>query len=113
MIDFGLSRCLGSARSHQVVLRCCPRPANAAAEGPGADRVSASERGAITRALAARSDVVVTNFATGVMDRLGLGADEPQALNPDLLYVSASGLGRTGSEVRAVAYGTLSNGSRD
>ena len=40
VIDFGLSRCLGSARSHQVVLRCCPRSANAAAEGPGADRVS-------------------------------------------------------------------------
>ena len=62
---------------------------------------------AIARALAARSDVVVENFATGVMDRLGLGADELQALNRDLLYVSASGLGRTGPEARAVAYGTL------
>jgi crotonobetainyl-CoA:carnitine CoA-transferase CaiB-like acyl-CoA transferase len=62
---------------------------------------------AIARALAARSDVVVENFATGVMDRLGLGPDDLQALNPDLLYVSASGLGRTGPEARAVAYGTL------
>jgi crotonobetainyl-CoA:carnitine CoA-transferase CaiB-like acyl-CoA transferase len=62
---------------------------------------------ATARALAARSDVVVENFATGVMDRLGLGADDLQALNPDLLYVSASGLGRTGPEARAVAYGTL------
>ena len=62
---------------------------------------------AIARALAARSDVVVENFATGVMDRLGLGADDLQALNPGLLYVSASGLGRTGPEARAVAYGTL------
>jgi crotonobetainyl-CoA:carnitine CoA-transferase CaiB-like acyl-CoA transferase len=41
------------------------------------------------------------------MDRLGLGADDLQVLNPDLLYVSASGLGRTGPEARAVAYGTL------
>ncbi len=62
---------------------------------------------AIARALAGRCDVVVENFATGVMDRLGLGADELQALNPDLLYVSASGLGRSGPEARAVAYGTL------
>src|ERR1700738_604980 len=62
---------------------------------------------AIARALVARSDVVVENFATGVMDRLGLGADDVQALNPNLLYVSASGLGRTGPESRAVAYGTL------
>ena len=62
---------------------------------------------AIARALAARSDVLVENFATGVMDRLGLGADDLQALNPNLLYVSASGLGRTGPEARAVAYGTL------
>jgi crotonobetainyl-CoA:carnitine CoA-transferase CaiB-like acyl-CoA transferase len=62
---------------------------------------------AIAQALAARSDIIVENFATGVMDRLGLGADDLQALNPDLLYVSASGLGRTGPEARAVAYGTL------
>src|SRR5207237_3213251 len=47
------------------------------------------------------------NFATGVMERLGLGATDLQALNPDLLYVSASGLGRTGPEAHAVAYGTL------
>jgi crotonobetainyl-CoA:carnitine CoA-transferase CaiB-like acyl-CoA transferase len=61
----------------------------------------------IAQALAARSDVVVENFATGVMDRLGLGADDLQTRNPNLLYVSASGLGRTGPEARAVAYGTL------
>jgi len=62
---------------------------------------------AIARALAAKSDVLVENFATGVMDRLGLGADALRQVNPDLVYVSASGLGRTGPEARAVAYGTL------
>jgi crotonobetainyl-CoA:carnitine CoA-transferase CaiB-like acyl-CoA transferase len=62
---------------------------------------------AVARALAAKSDVLVENFATGVMNRLGLGADALAALNPDLLYVSASGLGRTGPEARAVAYGTI------
>ncbi|HEY1795577.1 MAG TPA: CoA transferase [Stellaceae bacterium] len=59
------------------------------------------------RALAARSDVLIENFATGVMDRLGLGAEALRAVNPNLIYVSASGLGRTGPERQAVAYGTL------
>jgi crotonobetainyl-CoA:carnitine CoA-transferase CaiB-like acyl-CoA transferase len=62
---------------------------------------------AVARALAAKSDVLVENFATGVMDRLGLGAEALQAVNPDLVFVSASGLGRTGPEARGVAYGTL------
>lgn len=62
---------------------------------------------AVARALAARSNVLVENFATGVMERLGLGAEALAAVNPGLLYVSASGLGRTGPEAHAVAYGTL------
>jgi crotonobetainyl-CoA:carnitine CoA-transferase CaiB-like acyl-CoA transferase len=61
----------------------------------------------VARALAVKSDVLIENFATGVMDRLGLGAEALQATNPELLYVSASGLGRTGPEAHAVAYGTL------
>jgi crotonobetainyl-CoA:carnitine CoA-transferase CaiB-like acyl-CoA transferase len=62
---------------------------------------------ATARALAANCDVVVENFATGVMDRLGLGAAALREVNPELIYVSASGLGRTGPESRAAAYGTL------
>jgi crotonobetainyl-CoA:carnitine CoA-transferase CaiB-like acyl-CoA transferase len=62
---------------------------------------------AVARALAAKSDVLIENFATGVMDRLGLGAEALRAVNPELIYVSASGLGRTGPEAHAVAYGTL------
>ncbi|MGD0109752.1 MAG: CoA transferase, partial [Rhodopila sp.] len=61
----------------------------------------------VVRRLAAEADVVVENFATGVMDRLGLGAEALRAVNPALIYVSASGLGRTGPECQAVAYGTL------
>jgi crotonobetainyl-CoA:carnitine CoA-transferase CaiB-like acyl-CoA transferase len=65
------------------------------------------EAAKVARALAAQCDVLVENFATGVMDRLGLGSEALNAINPDLLYVSASGLGRTGPESHAVAYGTL------
>src|SRR6266851_1499655 len=66
-----------------------------------------AEAVALARGLAAKSDVLIENFATGVMDRLSLGAEALRALNPDLIYVSASGLGRTGPEAQAVAYGTL------
>jgi CoA:oxalate CoA-transferase len=46
--------------------------------------------------LSAKADVVVENFAPGVMDRLGVG---PQALlkrNPRLVYGAGSGFGWTG-----------------
>ena len=61
----------------------------------------------VARSLAERCDVLVENFATGVMDRLGLGAAALRQRNAGLIYVSASGLGRTGPESHAVAYGTL------
>jgi crotonobetainyl-CoA:carnitine CoA-transferase CaiB-like acyl-CoA transferase len=61
----------------------------------------------LARSLAEKCDVLVENFATGVMDRLGLGAAQLQERNPNLIYLSASGLGRTGPESHAVAYGTL------
>lgn len=61
----------------------------------------------VARALAAKSDILIENYATGVMDRLGLGAEALKTVNPDLIYISASGMGRTGPESQAVAYGTL------
>ena len=61
----------------------------------------------IARGVAAKSDILIENYATGVMDRLGLGAEALKAVNPDLIYISASGMGRTGPESQAVAYGTL------
>ena len=52
----------------------------------------------VARALAAKSDILIENYATGVMDRLGLGAEALKEVNPDLIYISASGMGRTGPE---------------
>jgi crotonobetainyl-CoA:carnitine CoA-transferase CaiB-like acyl-CoA transferase len=51
---------------------------------------------AIARALAAQADVVMENFSTGVMERLGLGYDSLAADNPGLIYCSVSAYGRTG-----------------
>jgi len=61
----------------------------------------------IARRLAGECDIVIENFGTGVMERFGLGAEELRRANPGLVYISASGLGRTGPEAKAVAYGTL------
>jgi crotonobetainyl-CoA:carnitine CoA-transferase CaiB-like acyl-CoA transferase len=47
-------------------------------------------------ALARKADVVVENFRPGVMDKLGLGYDALQKLNPDIIYAASSGFGRTG-----------------
>jgi crotonobetainyl-CoA:carnitine CoA-transferase CaiB-like acyl-CoA transferase len=57
--------------------------------------------------LAATSDVVLENFARGVMERLGLGEERLREVNPEIVYVSSAGLGRTGPQADAVAYGTL------
>ena len=57
--------------------------------------------------LVAYSDIVVENFASGVMERFGLGYHDLRAIRPDIVLVSTSGLGRTGPEARTVAYGTL------
>jgi crotonobetainyl-CoA:carnitine CoA-transferase CaiB-like acyl-CoA transferase len=46
--------------------------------------------------LAKNADVLVENFAPGVMPRLGLGPEVLMRENPRLIYASASGFGRTG-----------------
>ena len=48
------------------------------------------------RGLAAQADVIVENFAPGVMDRLELGYESLAAANPKLIYASSSGYGRDG-----------------
>ena len=40
-------------------------------------------------------DVVVENFRSGVMDRLGLGYEDFKAANPKIIYASGSGWGAT------------------
>jgi formyl-CoA transferase len=50
----------------------------------------------IVRRLAAKSDALVENFRTGVLDRMSLGYEELRRANPGLVYCSISGYGSTG-----------------
>jgi crotonobetainyl-CoA:carnitine CoA-transferase CaiB-like acyl-CoA transferase len=51
---------------------------------------------AIVRALVEQADVVVENFAPGVMTRLGLGYEDLRKLNPGLVMCSISMAGQSG-----------------
>lgn len=51
---------------------------------------------ALLREMVARADILVENFAPGVMDRLGIGAADLHEVNPRLIYGSSSGYGKTG-----------------
>lgn len=51
---------------------------------------------ALLKEMVAKADVLIENFAPGVMDRLGVGAAALQARNPRLIYGSSSGYGKTG-----------------
>ncbi|MBI3300619.1 MAG: CoA transferase [Deltaproteobacteria bacterium] len=54
--------------------------------------------------LVKRSDVVVENFAVGVMDKLGLGYEVLKQLNPGLIYATGTGFGLTGPYSAYPAY---------
>ncbi len=60
---------------------------------------------AVAKRLCAASDIVVENFAAGVMDRMGLGCEVLRALRPDLIMIALSGYGATGPDADKVSYG--------
>ncbi|MEJ8827040.1 CoA transferase [Variovorax humicola] len=46
--------------------------------------------------LAKTADVIVENFRPGTVDRLGIGYDAVRAINPQIIYASASAFGQSG-----------------
>jgi len=52
----------------------------------------------LLKAMAAKADVLLENFAAGTMDRLGLGWDVMREINPRLIYGSATGYGLSGPD---------------
>ena len=61
----------------------------------------------LVKQLLAVSDVVIENFAVGVIERLGLGYEVASAEKPDIIMVSSSGTGHSGPHKDYVAYGSL------
>lgn len=58
-----------------------------------------SERGReLLIAMAREADVLLENFAPGVLDRLGVGAEVLRAANPALIYASGTGYGLSGPD---------------
>ena len=67
-----------------------------------------SEEGvALFRRLLPRFDVVMESFVPGTLERLGLGWDVLQAINPRVILVRISGWGQTGPSARRPGFGTL------
>ncbi|MGY3617777.1 CaiB/BaiF CoA transferase family protein [Bradyrhizobium sp. USDA 10063] len=58
----------------------------------------------IVRELIARADVVVENFSTGVMKRLGLDYDDCRKIKPEIVYCSVSAYGRDGASADRLGF---------
>lgn len=76
----------------------------------------------IAQRLAARADVICTNFAVDTASEMGVGLDQLRAINPGLIYAAVNTHGRRGARERyrgheqvgqAVTGATLRFGGRD
>ena len=62
---------------------------------------------AAARRMVAQADILIESYATGVAERLGIGAEAMRALNPRLIYCSISGFGRTGPLAKGLGYDVI------
>ena len=58
----------------------------------------------VARDIVARSDILVENFSSGVMQRLGLDYVAMEKINPRLIYCSISAFGRSGAYASRAGY---------
>ena len=61
-------------------------------------------------ALVARADVLIENFSTGTMERLGFSEDRLRALNPRLVVLAVTGFGHDGPEANRPGYDQIAQG---
>ncbi|WP_283193315.1 CoA transferase [Rhizobium sp. AN80A] len=61
----------------------------------------------IVRELIRKSDILVENFSARVLKGHGLDYESVKRINERMIYVSASGVGRSGPQKDYLAYGTL------
>ncbi len=98
---------VGSARRPDPSSRGAPFQTYNQSKRYAALNISKPEGLELAKQLLAISDVVVENFAAGVIERLGLGYDVVSAVKPDIIMVSSSGTGHSGPHKDYVAYGSL------
>jgi benzylsuccinate CoA-transferase BbsF subunit len=60
----------------------------------------------LAKELVSKSDIVIENFAAGVMDRLGLSYSELRRVKPDLIMLSSCNQGQTGRRARQRGFGS-------
>lgn len=61
----------------------------------------------VFRNLVRTADVFIQNFRPGVAERLGAGEEQLREVNPELIYCSISGFGRSGPSKDRPAYDTV------
>jgi crotonobetainyl-CoA:carnitine CoA-transferase CaiB-like acyl-CoA transferase len=62
---------------------------------------------AAARGLVSSADVLIENFRSGAMERLGLGYEMLKNVNPRLIYTSITGFGATGPYAGRAGYDTV------
>ncbi|MCP1146693.1 CaiB/BaiF CoA transferase family protein [Lysinibacillus endophyticus] len=64
----------------------------------------------IVKDLLKDADVIIENFRTGTVEKLGLGYDVVKEINPKIVFCSISGFGRTGPYKDKAGYDVLLQG---
>ncbi len=59
----------------------------------------------LAKKLVAQSDIVIENYATGVMEKLGLDEESLQQVKPDLIHFRTNGYGHSGPDRHHIAWG--------
>src|SRR6185436_20914255 len=83
--------------------------ANRNKESVTADLKSEEGKAFLTR-LVARADVLMENFRTGVLDRLGFSVERLHEINPRLVVLSITGFGHDGPEGGRAGYDQIAQG---
>ena len=69
--------------------------------------LAAPEGKAVIYEMAKQADVVIENFKSGSIDRLGLGYEKLSEINPKLVFISLSGFGASGPLMKYPCYDAI------
>ena len=98
---------IGSARRPGPSTRGAPFQAYNQSKLYGSLNISKSRGVELAKDIISISDVLIENFAYGVIERLGLSYEVIRKDNPNIIMIASSGTGHTGPDKEYVAYGSL------